>query len=119
MSRKRGASGNAVTTPKVASRGGRVNRASVVTSGRSMDSRRLQAQLARVRSDDWLREKARVAAELSAAERLEIAYHLCRAAGESLARQDPARIAAIDALHGAPDADAAAALRRLARGLPR
>jgi hypothetical protein len=79
---------------------------------------RFQAQLERLRSDDWLLERARVALEMTAEERLVTAYHLCRLAGETLDRQPPEIIAAVDATHGPPDDSAAAALRRLAAGLP-
>jgi hypothetical protein len=78
---------------------------------------RFQAQLERVRSDDWLRERARAALELTAEERLSTEYRLCRAAGELLDRQPREVIDAVEAARGSLDNGAVMALRRLLRGL--
>jgi hypothetical protein len=78
---------------------------------------RTEAQLAHLRSDEWLREKARLASEMTAEERLETAAHLCRVAGETLQRQGEDAAARVDEARGGIDDAAAAALRRLARAL--
>lgn len=68
---------------------------------------RLRAQLERLRSDDWLRDRAREATALTPQERLRRAYALCRAAMRWRTRPASDRLEE-------PDAAAASALRLLA-----
>jgi hypothetical protein len=82
---------------------------------RSMEER-LEAQLAYLRSDERLLEEARRARAMAPAERLRVAYELCRVAAEMQARQPPELRARLEATRERPGPDAEAVLRRLGRG---
>ncbi|MBI5479249.1 MAG: hypothetical protein HY906_10350 [Deltaproteobacteria bacterium] len=78
-------------------------------------TRRLNAQLEYLRSDERLRERAALAAQLTTAERLAETYALCRWAAFLLAQlPEDERRRALD-FHEPVPADSAPALRRLAR----
>ena len=73
----------------------------------------LEAQLEHLRSDERLRERARVAREMPPGQRLLLAYELARQAAEMMARQPPQVRARHEASRERPDGEAADCLRRL------
>ena len=78
--------------------------------------RRLQAQIAHIRGEVWLRERAEAWAETTAEERLQVAFELGAQAMDWLALQPPEVVAALEASRPKLDAGGEAALRRWARG---
>jgi hypothetical protein len=79
------------------------------------EARRLEAQLAYLRSDDRMDELVALAAEMTPEERLAQAWEMCASAAAMLDQLPEDELRCIEETRDVPPPDAAPVLRRLAR----